>query len=387
MSSIASSAHGSATGGGGPVAADLRIDTADAALRCVGEWTAFSAAPVERRLRRLHLPRGSQWHLDTAGIVRLDTAGALLLRGTLERLRREGAQVSLESLSAAHRALLELVERAQARDRTPPSAPPGRIERIGRAAVAAAYEFASFLSFVGEFAVQTLPVLLRPWRLRGRQVVAEIYKAGVRGLPIIGLLAFLMGVVIAYQGGIPLEQYGANIFIVELVSITMLREMAPLLTAVVVAGRTGSSYTAEIGTMKITEEVDALRALGLNHYEILALPKLLALLIALPLLTVFADILGIAGGMIIADLLFGVDYQTFLARMPEQLATSHFWVGVGKAPVFAAIVALVGCFHGLRVQGSAEAVGHATTVSVVQGIFLVIVADALFSIIFSMLDL
>ncbi|MGB2974007.1 MAG: ABC transporter permease, partial [Candidatus Competibacter sp.] len=199
--------------------------------------------------------------------------------------------------------------------------------------------------------------------------------------PIIALLSFMMGVVIAYQGGQQLKAYGANIFIVELISLTMLRELAPLITAIIVAGRTGSAYTAQIGTMQITEEVDALRTIGISPMDLLVIPKLLALVVALPLLTVFADALSVFGGMVMAQTLLAVNFSDFLDRVPQVVTLTSFLLGVGKAPVFAAIIALVGCYQGFHVRGGADSVGRQTTVSVVQSIFLVIAADALFSVV------
>lgn len=355
-------------------------------LCCRGRWTVEGLGSLERRLERLRLRPGPAWELDTTAVSQLDSGGALLLHRLLVRLQRQGVAVSLSAVPPGHIALLDLVRGSSQVDEPPPR-PLSRLERLGKRVVHTSLEVYQFLSFIGELALQTLPALLRPYRIRWKQVTAEMNRAGVHALPIVGLLAFLIGIVIAYQGGTPLREYGANIFIVDLVSITMLREMAPLVTAIIVAGRTGSSYTAEIGTMQITEEVDALRTMGITPFEMLVLPKLIALVLALPLLTVFADILGLLGGMLVADNLFGIGIGTFLERMPSRLDNSHFWLGVVKAPVFAAIIASVGCFHGFRVSGSAERVGRATTTSVVQSIFLVIVADAAFSILFNLAGL
>ena len=193
--------------------------------------------------------------------------------------------------------------------------------------------------------------------------------------------------VVAYQGSIQLVRYGANIFVADLVGLSILREMAPLLTAIIVAGRSGSAYAAQIGTMKVTEEIDALHTIGVSPMELLVLPKMLALLVALPLLTIYADILGVLGGMIVAQTQLNVSFADFLDRFDDAIKMSSFLVGLGKAPVFAAIIALVGCFQGFRVSGSADSVGRQTTVSVVQAIFLVIVFDALFSVILSWLKI
>lgn len=316
----------------------------------------------------------------------MDSAGALLLAQTMRRLDASGVELVPQRLPARHQALLDLAQQKQPADyRLPP--PLNFLERLGKNTLNFLEQAYLLLAFLGHSTLQALPLLLRPHRIRWRQVVIEIQRAGVSALPIIGLLMFLVGVVIAYQGGLPLQQYGANIFIVELVSMTILREMGPLITAILVAGRTGSSYTAEIGTMQVTEEVDALRTMGITPFEMLVLPKLLALLVALPLLTVFANILGLLGGMLAAESLLGISPQTFLERLPSRLPDSTYWVGIVKTPVFAVIITLVGCFHGFRVHGSAERVGRATTTSVVLSIFLVIVADALFSIVFNVLNL
>ncbi|RFA31036.1 hypothetical protein CAI21_03435 [Alkalilimnicola ehrlichii] len=387
MSSSASYTSGSAPATVAVMPATLKLDPETQQVCCEGNWTVYHLAPLDRRFRDLPLPDDIRWQLNTQAVHDMDTAGALLLFRILEHYRAHNKAVDSKRLPHAHRALLELIQRRFAEQQLADEQKPGILERLGKSSVKILFGAADFLSFIGEFTLDTLPRLLRPWQIRGRQIIAEIYKAGVSALPIVGLLAFLMGVVIAYQGGIPLEQYGANIFLVELVAITMLREMGPLLTAIIVAGRTGSAYAAQIGTMRITDEIDALRSLGVSQYEVLALPKLIGLIVALPLLSLFATAVGIFGGMLIADSLFGVDYQTFLRRMPESLANSHFWVGMIKTPIFACIIALTGCYYGFRVEGSAESVGRATTVSVVQGIFLVITADALFSIVFSMLDL
>ncbi len=324
--------------------------------------------------------------LDTSALSHLDTAGAVALQRHLDELERAGRVVDLEHVAAPHRELLALVTG----HRLPPAEASQRqplLHRLGAATVDAFQRMNAFLSFVGEVNADSLPRLLRPHRLRWRQVVGEMEHAGVRALPILGLLVFLTGVVIAYQGGEPLRQYGATIFLVDLLTLTMLREMAPLMTAIIVAGRTGSAFTAQIGTMRITEEVDALRVIGITPYEMLVLPKVLALVLVMPLLTIFADIFGMLGGMVVATTYFGIGLEEFIQRVPEAVAASSFWVGIIKAPVFAVIIAMVACYHGFHVQNSTESVGRATTQSVVQGIFLVIVADAAFSVVFSQLNL
>ena len=260
-------------------------------------------------------------------------------------------------------------------------------ERTGKSTVAIFKQLVEMLSFVGETAVAIAKSVIAPKRIRWRPILFNIRSAGFDALPIVGLLSFLLGVVVAYQGADQLRQYGANIFVADLVGLSMLREFAPLMTAIIIAGRSGSAYAAQIGTMAVTEEIDAMRTLGISPQEMLVLPKLIALIVALPLLTVFADVFGVFGGMLMARNQLDVGFVEFLDRFVKAVSPTAFMVGVGKAPVFAAIIAIVGCYQGFKTKGGADSVGRQTTRSVVQSIFLVIVADALFSVVFSLLDL
>ena len=264
---------------------------------------------------------------------------------------------------------------------------PSALESMGRSASAAIEQALALLGFIGETAFALAKSLAQPKRIRWRAILYNIRSAGFDALPIVGLLSFLLGIVVAYQGADQLRQYGANIFVADLVGLSMLREFAPLITAIIIAGRSGSAYAAQIGTMAVTEEIDAMRTLGIAPLEMLVLPKIVALIIAWPLLTVFADGMGVLGGMIMARAQLGVGFGEFLDRLSKAVSMTSYLVGVAKAPVFAAIIAVVGCFQGFRTQGGADSVGRQTTRSVVQSIFLVIVADALFSIAFSVLDL
>jgi len=220
-----------------------------------------------------------------------------------------------------------------------------------------------------------------------KALVTHIEHTGLNAIPIVALISFLVGVVLAYQGADQLRRFGAQIFTVNLVGISVLREMGILLTAIVVAGRSGSAFTAQIGTMQVNEEVDALRTLGLDPMEILVLPRVLALVISLPLLTFLSDVMGLLGGGLMTVVLVQIDFQQYVALLKAAVNTNHFWVGIIKAPVFAILISLVGCFEGLRVVGSAESVGRLTTRSVVEGIFLVIIFDALFSVLFSVIGI
>jgi phospholipid/cholesterol/gamma-HCH transport system permease protein len=355
--------------------------------RCRGAWTVRNLAALEQSLATRDWPEASQIVLDGSSLTALDTAGALLLQQTRERLTPKTKKVTIEGLRTEHQALLELVT-THARPGAVTAPPhPGLLVELGTRTWHQLRDLQGILAFVGQTAMSFLHALRDPRRLRWRTILYNMQIAGFEALPITGLLSFLMGIVIAYQGADQLQRFGANIFIADLVGLSMLRELAPLLTAIIVAGRSGSAYAAQIGTMKVTEEIDALRTIGIAPQELLVLPKVLALAIALPLLTVYADVAGIIGGMIMARAQLDISFDLFLDRLGDALHLSSFLTGVAKAPIFAAIIAVVGCFQGFQAGGSADSVGRQTTVSVVQSIFLVIVADAAFSIVFNWLDL
>ena len=360
-------------------------------LTLSGPWTARGVGSIEPQLEAVRVPSSTQAVVDGARIEALDTAGAWVLQELLRRLRGEGIVVTLRGLRPEFTKLLEVVAQqiATQADKPAPAAglPPTALERVGRGTEAAFEQTVALLSFVGECAIALARCVAHPARFRWRPVLYNIRSAGFDALPIVGLLSFLLGVVVAYQGADQLRQYGANIFVADLVGLSMLREFAPLITAIIIAGRSGSAYAAQIGTMAVTEEIDAMRTLGIAPLELLVLPKVIALVIALPLLTVFADVLGVLGGMIMARAQLGVGFGEFLDRFVKAVSITAYMIGIGKAPVFAAIIAVVGCFQGFRTKGGADSVGRQTTRSVVQSIFLVIVADALFSVAFSALDL
>jgi phospholipid/cholesterol/gamma-HCH transport system permease protein len=356
-------------------------------LRLTGAWVTPSLTRVGRELAAF-APAVEQVRVEADALDALDTAGALLLLRLRRELERQGKRVELAGLAGPQQALIDLIAaRLAAGEWVAPLQPPPALERVGRGAAAAAREGLAMLSFLGVTALALLSAVLRPARLRGRAILAVLQNDGVRAMPVLGMLSFLLGVVIAYQAGIQLRLYGGNLYVVDLVSLTVLRELGPLMTAIVVAGRSGSAYTAQIGTMQVTEEVDALRSIGVSPMELLVLPKLIGLVIALPLLTVFADVVAIFGGMVMAEAMLDVRFDTFLARIPEAVWPSSFFTGVGKAPVFAAVIATVGCYQGFQVRGGADSVGRHTTTSVVQAIVLVIVADAAFSVVFSWLGI
>jgi phospholipid/cholesterol/gamma-HCH transport system permease protein len=356
-------------------------------LRCRGNWSVHTLAALERCLAEVHWPERGDTVVDGSGLTVLDTSGAWLLHRTVAERTARGDTVRLQGFRTEFAALLQLLAARGLPLQAPAVRVPPWLERVGHRAWAGVAGFWDYLAFVGESALALLSALRHPRRLRWRPILHNVQIAGVDALPITGLLSFLMGIVIAYQGADQLQRFGANIFVVDLVALAMLRELSPLLTAIIIAGRSGSAYTAQIGTMKVTEEIDALRTIGVGAQDLLVLPKLIALVIVMPLLTVYTDAMGVLGGMLMARLKLGVGFDAFVDRLDEAIQLSSYWTGLAKAPVFALIVALVGCYRGFQVGGSADSVGAQTTVSVVQAIFLVIVTDALFSIVFLWLDL
>lgn len=363
---------------------DVELQGAEA--RCSGSWTADRLHRVERRLAGLAWPSGAELVLDCSAVEALDTAGTWLLQATVRDLERRGRRVALR-LRPEHRALLEMIRSPALAEAEPAPRRPTLLARVGRWALGSLEQALAMVAFVGESAVAGARAIAQPSHIRWRSVLHEVQTAGFDALPIVGLLSFLLGLVIAYQGAGPLARYGANTFVADLVGLAMLRELAPLITAIVVAGRSGSAWAAQIGTMKVTEEIDALRTVGIDPLEFLVLPKILALVVALPLLTVFSDALGVLGGMVMSRSELGLRFEDFLDRFVQGVRLPDYLVGVGKAPVFAAVIALVGCHQGFRVSGDAESVGRHTTVSVVQSIFAIVVVDALFSVVFSWLGI
>lgn len=360
-------------------------------LLLAGAWTGREIGDISTQLDAVNGAGQPDLLLDGAGIEGLDTAGAWLLQKFLIRLRAEGASVELRSLPAEFANLFAAVGLHLGHLSTAPppplAAPDSMVASVGRRTAAAFEQSLAMLAFVGEYSMAFASSLAHPARFRWRPVLYNIRSAGFDALPIVGLLSFLLGIVVAYQGADQLRQYGANIFVADLVGLSMLREFAPLMTAIIIAGRSGSAYAAQIGTMAVTEEIDAMRTIGIAPLELLVLPKIIALIIALPLLTVFADVLGVFGGMIMAKAQLGVGYSEFFERFVKAVSVTAYLIGICKAPVFALIIVTVGCFQGFRTQGGADSVGRQTTRSVVQATFLVIVADALFSVAFSALDL
>ncbi len=365
----------------------ISVDEAEGVIRCHGAWILPHADHLRQQTNAQRWPADKDVLLDCEQLDAMDTSGAWLLYRIQREVKNAGSRLTVQGLRPTFSALLDMIAaRAEDAEAVLPLQY-GILERLGRRFAGHMAQAAMMLAFVGEAAVSALRLAKQPSRIRIRPLLHNIQSAGFEALPIVGLLSFLMGVVVSYQGAEQLARYGASIFVADLVGLSMLREMSPLLTAIIVAGRSGSAFTAQIGTMKVTEEIDAMRTIGIAPMDFLILPKIMALLIAVPLLTVYADILGIVGGMVMAKTQLGINYADFMDRLDDAVSLSSFLVGLGKALVFAVIVGVVGCFQGFQVGGSADSVGRQTTISVVQAIFLVIVMDAVFSVLFSWLKI
>jgi phospholipid/cholesterol/gamma-HCH transport system permease protein len=360
----------------------------DIVLRASGDWTLPASAELDAALRRLAVSDAKQVLFILKDLTALDTAGAWLIARTQRQLTQAGLKVQVGGVKPVHLALLNRVIEAGA---LPPVAPPPRFKLIdivadlGEAAIDALRQARDMLGFLGAVLMALGRVIRRPSHIRFVSLVSHIEQHGLNAMPIIGILLFLVGIVLAFQGVDQLRRFGAEIYVVNLVGVSVLREMGVLISAIVVAGRSGSAFTAQIGTMQVNEEVDAIRTLGLDPLEVLVLPRMLALMIALPLLTFFANIMAILGGAAMATHAIDVTFAQFLDLLKQAVTLTHFWVGMVKAPVFAFLIAMVGCYEGMRVRGSAESVGRLTTQSVVESLFLVIVVDAAFSVLFSVL--
>jgi len=360
-------------------------------LAAGGRWDLASIPRLETQLRTARPDRrGAPVCLDLAGLTALDTAGALVIDHVAERLRAEGHTVAVVGARPDICALMKEVRRA-ARQPCPDAARQhpavDLLQRTGQATFQVLKEIGDLLGFLGMVTVTALRLIGRPHHFRLKPFFFHLEQTGVNALPIVGMLSFLIGVVLAYQGADQLRQFGAEIFVVNLLGIAILREIGVLMTSIIVAGRSGSAFTAQIGTMKVNQEVDAMRTLGLDPVELLVLPRMLALFVALPLLAFFASIMGLLGGALMAWAYLDITFGQFLKQLQMAVNATALFVGLVKAPVFAVVIAIVGCYEGLRVTGSAESVGLLTTRSVVVSIILVIVLDALFSILFSYLGL
>ncbi|MBA3813110.1 MAG: ABC transporter permease [Alphaproteobacteria bacterium] len=356
-------------------------------LKLTGVWvakTAKIAEPLCLDLLKKRVPKTIVF--DLAPLKEIDTAGVWLVQRTVQSLKNKGYEVTVRNESPIFQALSSHLETDESSfDKRPKS--PGffgkRLVKLGKVTVEMARLSIDLIIFLGQVAVGIFRIFLQPRRLRFASVVAHIEGFGVNALPIVILMSMALGVVLAYQGEEQLRRFGAEIYTINLVSISIVREVGILITAILVAGRTGSAITAQIGIMKINQEVDALNTLGLNPMEVLIIPRVLALIFVMPLLAFVSDLAGLLGGGIMVVLSLDVTPELYVHRIGEAITLWGFCIGILKAPVFGAIIAIVSCFQGMRVEGTSESIGICTTRSVVEGIFLVTIADALLSVFFS----
>jgi phospholipid/cholesterol/gamma-HCH transport system permease protein len=367
---------------------ETRAEGEELVIVARGDWTLRAVPDLDPRMAAIK-PRGARRaKLDLSQISAIDSAGAWLISRTRASLEKAGLKVAIEAAEPAHEALIDKIV---AMGVPPPAKRVGHhylieiVAGIGAGLFHAGKQARDLLDFFGAVVIGFFRQFLQPRRIRVISLIAQIEQTGLNAMPIIGLISFLIGVVLAYQGYDQLRAFGGQIFTVNLVGISVLREMGILLTAIIVAGRTGSSFTAQIGTMQVNEEVDALRTLGLDPLDVLVLPRVTALMIALPLLTFYSDMCALLGGGVACVLLLDMSPSQYLTQLSHAVTLPHFLVGMSKAPIFALLISMVGCFEGLRVTGSAESVGQLTTQSVVESLFLVIVFDAMFSVLFSFL--
>ncbi len=334
-------------------------------------------------------PQGTAVRLDMAGVTYLDSAGvAALLEVELELNGRNGT-LALENVPATFRGMLGLIDRSTL-NRQPVGGErrnPNAISRLGAAVIHVVGDLLFQVGFVGELALSAVRALKNPRAVRWGNTVLVVQRMGVDALFIICLINFLVGLTIGFQSAISLRQYGANIFLADLVGLGMVRELGPLMTAILVAGRSGSAFAAEIGTMKVSEEVDALVTMGFDPFGFLVIPRMLAGVIVVPLLTLFADLMGIAGGLIVGVTSLDLTVATYIQETYKALSITHVFSGIFKSVLFGLTIAFVGCLRGFQVQGGAESVGQRTTSSVVTSIFLIIVIDAFFGIFFRMVGI
>jgi phospholipid/cholesterol/gamma-HCH transport system permease protein len=357
-----------------------------------GCWTAETAGALEGEVRQMLAESGhpASVIIDFSDVARLDTLGGTLVRGLEEGFASKGIPVKRVGLSPAASVIYgEAVQGLSTPVPPAPVPPPVAIQalqKVGEQTTGAREDMVALLSFLGQVVATAASLFTGKGRFRFHAVVNQLDHIAFRAVPIMMLITFVIGAIIAQQGIFFFRSFGADTYVVDLVAILTLREIGVLIVSIMVAGRTGSAFTAEIGSMKMREEIDALRVMGLNPIEVLVLPRLIALIIGLPLLTILGNLSALMGGAIVAQVYGQLPMEIFFSRMQEEVGHRHVWIGLAKAPFMALIIGMVACIEGLRVQGSAESLGRQTTAAVVKAIFLVIVVDAVFAVFFAAIN-
>jgi len=345
-------------------------------INSIGDWRLENEKEIEKELRDINLSKNIVW--DLSHIKSFDSVGILLFIIFYEKFSKK-VKVTVTGYTQEQKKIYDLLKENYSVEIFKEKRE-GILFKIGKIIMSAYYQFTSFLNFLGYIYIFFLRYFIKPSNFRYKETMYHIQRSGINAIFIIMLTSFLVGLVISYQSAVELAKFGADIFIVDMAGISITRELSPMITAIVVAGRSGSAYTAQIGAMKITEEISAMRTMGFDPYYFLVLPRVIALMISLPLLIFFADIIGIMGSMFASKMELSISYTQFIDRLQEVLPVKDFWIGIIKGPIFAILIATIGCFRGLQVSNNTESIGSQTTASVVNSIFFVIAFDALISI-------
>lgn len=370
--------------------AQITFDKELARFHCTGAWSVLQIGNLLKRFSDGELPKKEKIIISGKGVSHFDSAGGLALIKCIDALEQQENKVELADFTEAQQQLIDLIK--SKKDllgyQIPPEPKENLFYQLGKESENKLRQVDGLLNLVGDLTTKIIEAFGNLRRFQLPSIMSNIHATGVTALPILALLSFLIGVVLAYQMGLQLQTYGANIFIAYLSGMAIFREFAPLITAIIVAGRTSSAFTAQIGSMKLNEEVDALLTMGLSPTELLVLPKVIGLLIAFPLLIFWSDIFSILGAMIMSKNQLGISFVDFLQRLRDSVGLSQLNLGLYKAPAFALLIALVGCYQGFRVEaGTEKNIGSQTTKSVVQALFLIIIADAIYSVIYSRMHL
>jgi phospholipid/cholesterol/gamma-HCH transport system permease protein len=365
------------------------ISSTEHGFLCEGKWNILHLQQLKQIITTLSIPEEQNLVIDGSQIQVFDSSGALILSHLLEKLEHLKKTVSLKDFDPSHLTMLELIKKQKPNLSLPEveKKQMSPLEFLGRETIHKLKQTDEFVILLGNLTTQFFFAFSQFKRFQFPSIVSVIYSAGLTALPILGLLSFLIGVVLAYEMGHQLQLYGANTFIAQLSGIAIFREFGPLITAIIIAGRTSSSFTAQIGSMVVNEEVDAIKSMGLSPVDLLVMPKVIGLFLVFPLLIFWSDLFSIMGAMFMSQSILDVGYGDFLNRLQDTVGYKQFNLGLYKAPAFSILIALVGCFQGFRVQNNTDSIGLQTTKSVVQALFLIIVADATYSVIYNWLDI
>lgn len=358
-------------------------------LKFKGELTLYNLTKYKKIIDKIDTSKESSVVIDLSELKFLDTAASIFIYNLQKQLRFDSS-IHVDTLCDNREVIdmLELVSVQKLKSKKiPDKKKRGFVRKIGEKTYQNYLVFLSFMSFMGELFAHKIHYLISPKNIRFKEIAFEINESAIKAFGIVALTSFLIGLVIAYQSAYQLKLYGANIFIVDMLGISVLRELSPLITAIVIAGRSGSAFTAQIGAMKITQELDAMQTMGFDPYRFLVMPKIAALMITMPILIFISDIMAIIGGMVVANIELNITTDLFLDRFGEVIAVKHFFIGIAKGPFFAFLIATIGIYRGMLVRDDTQSIGFNTTKSVVESIFAVIICDAVFSIIFTNLGI